>query len=39
MSTFLATSIRVDGLLLGVIALALQASRGGWLTGADQSRL
>jgi undecaprenyl-diphosphatase len=37
MSTWLATSARVGGLLFGVTVLALEASHGGWLTGADQS--
>jgi membrane-associated phospholipid phosphatase len=37
MSAFLATSTRVGGLLFGVTVLALQATRGGWLTGVDHS--
>jgi undecaprenyl-diphosphatase len=37
MSTWLSTSARVGGLLFGVTVLALQASRGGWLTGVDHS--
>jgi membrane-associated phospholipid phosphatase len=37
MSTWLATSARVGGLLFGVTVLALEASCGGWLTGVDQS--
>jgi membrane-associated phospholipid phosphatase len=37
MTTWLATSARVGGLLFGVTVLALQASRGGWLTGVDHS--
>lgn len=37
MSTWLATSARVGGLLLGVVVLAIQASRGGWLTGTDHA--
>jgi membrane-associated phospholipid phosphatase len=37
MSPWLATSARVGGLVLGVTVLAIQASRGGWLTGVDQA--
>ena len=37
MSTWLATSAQVGGPFFGVTVLALQASRGGWLTGVDQS--